>query len=234
MIIKKVNNWKTVAISKTPGSAYNVLLDNDYLISELGNIIELPKKLAFSVAKEWRSNQDVEKIKKEFHTKFCLSVFDHTVPLRLKVLQTILEYADCDLVCYLAENPIKLVERQKKLFARYIDWADEFLEIKLRIGTGIKHVKQNSKNEAKIKRYLEKLNNFELTIVYELTNLTGSFFIATAVFIGVVKAKDAWNASVIEDTFRIEMWGEIEEEIAVSKNKKEYFFSFVKLIDKLG
>ena len=176
----------------------------------------------------------LEKIKKGFHTRFCFNVFDHTAPLRLKVLQTILEYSDCDLVCYLAENPIELVERQKKLFARYIDWADEFFEIKLRTGMGIKHVKQNSKNEAKIKRYLEKLNNFELTIVYELTNLTGSFFIATAVFIGVVKVKDAWNASVIEDTFRIELWGEVEEEIAVSKNKKEYFFSFVKLIDKLG
>ncbi len=233
MIIKKVNNWKTVTVSKTKGSAYNVLLDNKYLLSELGNIIELPKRLAVSVAKEWRRNQDVEKIKKEFYTKFCLSVFDHTSPSRLKVLQTILEYADCDLVCYLAENPIELVERQKKLFARYIDWADEFLEIKLRIGTGIKHVKQNRRNEAKIKRYLEKLNNFELTIVYELTSLTGSFFIAAAFFIGVVKAKDAWNASVIEDTYRIELWGEVEEEITVSKNKQEYFFSFIKLMDKL-
>jgi len=234
LIIKKVNNWKTVSVLKTTGSAYNVLLDNDHLLTELGNIIELPRKLAVSVAKEWRRNQDVEKIKKEFHTKFCFSVFDHTAPLRLKVSQTILEYADCDLVCYLAENPIELVERQKKLFAMYIDWADEFFTIKLRTGTGIKHVKQNRKNEAKIKRYLEKLNNFELTIVYELTNLTGSFFIATAVFIGFVKAKDAWNASVIEDTYRIERWGEVEEEVAVSKNKKEYFFSFVKLMDKLG
>ena len=70
--------------------------------------------------------------------------------------------------------------------------------------------------------------------MYELTNLTGSFFIATAVFIGFVKAKDAWNASVIEDNYRIERWGEVEEEVAVSKNKKEYFFSFVKLMDKLG
>ena len=234
MIIKKVNNWKTVTISKTRGSSYRVLLDNDHLLTDLGNIIDLPKKLALSVANEWRSNQDVETIKKKFHTKFCFSVFDHTVPLRSKVLQTILEYADCDLVCYLAENPIELVERQKKLFARYIDWADEFLGIKLRTGAGIKHVKQNSKNEVKIKRYLEKLNNFELTIVYELTNLTGSFFIATAVFIGVVKARDAWNASVIEDTYRIELWGEVEEEIAVSKNKRGYFFSFVKLMDKLG
>ena len=64
--------------------------------------------------------------------------------------------------------------------------------------------------------------------------MTGSFFIATAVFIGVVKAKDAWNTSVIEDTYRIELWGEVEEETVVSKNKKEYFFSFVKLMDKLG
>ena len=77
MIIKKVNNWKKVTVSKTAGSAYNVLLDNDHLLTELGNIIKLPRKLAVSVAKEWRRNQDVEKIKKEFHTKFCFSVFDH-------------------------------------------------------------------------------------------------------------------------------------------------------------
>ncbi len=234
MIIKKVKSWKTVTISKTKGTAYNVLLDRDQLLSELGNIIELPKKLAVSVANEWRNNQDIEEIRKKFHTKFCFSVFDHTAPLRLKVLQNILEYADCDLVCYLAENPSELVERQKKLFARYIDWADKFLGIKLRIGNGIKYVKQNSKNEAKIKGYLENLDDFELTILYELTNLTGSFFIAATVFSGVVKAQVAWDASVIEDTYRIELWGEVEEEIAVSKNKKEYFFSFVKLMDKLG
>ena len=63
--------------------------------------------------------------------------------------------------------------------------------------------------------------------------MTGSFFIATAAYFGVVKAKDAWNASVIEDTYRIELWGEVPEETAASKNKKEYFFSFVKLMDKL-
>ena len=233
MVIKRVKNWKAVTISKTRVSTYNVLLDNDHLLSELGNIIELPKKLAASVAKEWRRNEDIEEIKKKFYTKFCFGVFDHTTPLRLKVFQTILEYADCDLVCYLAENPVDLVERQKKLFATYIDWADEFLGIKLITGIGIKHVKQNSQNEAKIKRYLDKLNDFELTIVYELTKLTGSFFIATAVYFGVVRAKDAWSASVIEDTYRIELWGEVPEETAVSKNKKEYFFSFVKLMDKL-
>ncbi len=234
MVIKRVKNWKAVTISKTRVSTYNVLLDNDYLLSELGTIIELPKKLAISVAKEWRRVEDIEEIKKKFYTKFCFSVFDHTAPLRLKVLQTILEYADCDLVCYLAENPIDLVERQRKLFARYLDWADEFLGVKLITGTGIKHVKQNSQNEAKIKRFLDKLNDFELTIVYQLTNLTGSFFIAAAVFSRVVKAKGAWSASTIEDTYRIELWGEVEEETVVSKNKKEYFFSFVNLMDKLG
>ncbi len=233
-MIKRGKNWKAVTIAKTRGSSYNVLLDNDHLFSELGNIIELPKKLAISVAKEWRWNEDIEEIKKKFYTKFCFSVFDHTAPLRLKVLQTILEYADCDLVCYLAENPIQLVERQKKLFVTYIDWADEFLGIKLITGSGINHVKQNRENETKIKRYLEKLNDFELTIVYELTKLTSSFFIASAVYFGVVKAKDAWNASVIEDSYRIELWGEVPEETAVYENKKEYFFSFVKLMDKLA
>ena len=232
-MIKRVKNWKTVTIAKTQGSTYNVLLDNDHLLSELGHIIELPKKLAISVAKEWRWNEDIEEIKKKFYTKFCFSVFDHTAPLRLKVSQTILEYAECDLVCYLAENPIELVERQKKVFVTYIDWADEFLGIKLITGNGINHVKQNRENEKKIKRYLEELNDFELTIVYELTNLTSSFFIATAFYFGVVKAKDAWNASVIEDTYRIELWGKVPEETEVSKNKKEYFFSFVKLMDKL-
>ena len=231
--MKKAKSWKTVNILTARSATYNVLLDKDKLLSDLGNIIELPEKLAISVANEWRSNQDVEEIKKKFHTKFCFSVFDHTAPSRLKVLQTILEYADCDLVCYLAEKPIELVEKQKKMFASYIDWANEFLGIKLITGRGINYVKQNSTNEFKIKRYLEQLNDFELTIVYELTNLTGSFFIAAAVFSGVVKAKGAWDASIIEDTYRIELWGEVEEETVISKNKKEYFFSFVKLIDKL-
>ena len=233
IIKKKTNNWKKVTISKACDKTYNILLDEKKLLSELGSVIELPKKIAISVANEWRSSLDLSEIKKQFHTKFCYSVFDHTAPVRLKVLQSILEYADCDLVCYLAESPIELVERQKKLFASYIDWANDFLGIKLRIGNGIKHIKQNNKNEDKIKKYLEKLNVFELTIVYELTNLTGSFFIAGAVFSRAVKGKDAWTASVIEDTYRIEKWGEVEEEIEASKNKKQFFFSFIKLMDKL-
>ena len=73
-MIKRVKNWKAVTIAKTRGSSYNVLLDNDHLLSELGNIIELPKKLAISVAEEWRRNEDIEEIKKKTQSLIQVSM----------------------------------------------------------------------------------------------------------------------------------------------------------------
>ena len=233
MILKKRKSWKRVEISKVGDSNYQVLLDKMQLKTELGNLVLLPKELAVSVSKEWRSGQDFSKIKSKFYTKFCFRVFDYTALFKLKVFKKIIEYADCDLICYLAESPEELTKRQKKILSNYIDWSNQRFSIKLKVATGISYVKQEDKNKLIIQNYLERLNDIELTIIDELTNLTGSFFISCALFNKAVGAMDAWNASNIEDSYRIEKWGRVTEETDIIKAKEEYFFSLAKLIDKV-
>jgi chaperone required for assembly of F1-ATPase len=233
MILQKKKSWKSVRISRVVNSTYEILLDKVRLKTEREVSIQVPKKLALSVSREWRAHEDITQIKKKFHTSFCFSVFDNTLIHKKKMLQTMLEYADCDLICYLADKPSALVNKQTKNFLPFIKLAESFFSINLNLGKGVLHIKQNSKNQRKIMAYLEKLSVFEITLLYELTNLTGSFFISTALVRGICRPTDAWRASNIEDSYRIKIWGSVEEESQLIEARRKLFYSLVKLRDKI-
>ena len=105
-----------------------------------------------------------------------------------------------------------------------IDWAEKFFSIKLNIGTGLLFIEQAPLNANIIKKFLEELDNFHLTAIHELTKSLGSFFTCLALYKNVVSPEHAWEVANVEDNFRIEVWGEVEEE----KQKKNVDFDHFK------
>ena len=230
MIIRREKFWKKVRKKERGNNLFQIYLDHTCLKSDQGKKIILPRQLAEEVTREWNADVKIDTIKNSFCTKFCFSVIDMTNRERDNVIARLVAYGNCDPICYIAAEPTKLHEMQKNLYNPLIDWAEKFLSIKLNIGPGLLFVEQSSLNSGNIKKSLEELDNFHLTAVHELTKSLGSLFTSLALYNNIVSPKLAWEVANVEDNFRIDVWGEVEEETLIKNENFDHFNKLVKIL----
>ena len=230
MIIGREKYWKKVKKEKQTDNLFLIYLDQICLKSDQGNSIKLSAQLADEVVREWNADGKIDAIKNSFYSKFCFSVADMTKKERENVLDRLVEYGNCDPICYTADQPTKLHLNQKSLYSPLINWAEKFLSIKLNKGSGLIFIEQPPLNSAKIKKYLEGLDNFHLAAISEITKSLGSFFTCLALYKNAVSQELAWKVANVEDDFRIEVWGEVEEEMLIKKVNFDYFNNSVKIL----
>ena len=230
MIISKKKYWKTVKKEKQTDNLFQIYLDEICLKSDHGNNIKLSALLADEVVREWKADGKVDAIKNSFYTKLCFSVADMTKKERENVLGRLVEYGNCDPICYIADQPTKLHLKQKRLYSPLIDWAEKFLSIKLNKGSGLLFIEQPSSNSGKIKKYLDELDNFHLAAINEITKSLGSLYTCLALYKNVVNQEFAWEVANVEDNFRIEVWGKVEEETLIKSVNFDHFNNLVKIL----
>ena len=223
MIIGRERNWKRVRKEKLSNNLFVIYLDEVLLKTDQGNHVSVSERLADKMVKEWSMEGKIDTIKNSFFTKFCFAAIDITENEREAVLGSLADYSNCDPICYIADEPTKLHLKQKDLYKPLIDWTENFLLIKLNKASGLSFVEQPSLNSSKIKKYLEELDNFHLTAVHEITKSLGSLFTCLALYNNKISSELAWEIANVEDNFRIEVWGEVEEETQ-KKNTDSYHF----------
>ncbi len=229
MIISKDKYWKSVRKEEQSKNLFLIYLDEVCLKSDKGHKLKLSEQLANEVVREWSADGKLSAIKNSFFTKFCFSAMDITKKEREAVFGRLVEYGNCDPICYIASEPTKLHLKQENLYSPLIEWAEKFFSIKLNKVTGLLFIEQPLLNANIIKKYLEELDNFHLTAIHELTKSLGSFFTCLALYKNVVSPELAWEVANVEDNFRIEVWGEVEEE----KQKKNVDFDHFKDLTKI-
>ena len=97
-------------------------------------------------------------------------------------------------------------------------------------GSGLLFIEQPSLNSGKIKKYLEELDNFHLAAINEITKSLGSLFTCLALYKNAINQETAWEVANVEDNFRIEVWGEVEEETLIKKVNFDHFNSLVNIL----
>jgi chaperone required for assembly of F1-ATPase len=230
MIISREKYWKSVRKEKQSNNLFHIFLDEECLRSDKGNIVKLSEQLADEIVREWGMDGKVDAIKNSLFTKFCFTALDITEKEREAVLDHLVDYGNCDPICYIADEPIKLHLKQKKLYNPIINWVEKFFSIRLNRGTGLLFIEQPSLNAGIIKKYLEEFDNFHLTAIHELTKSLGSLFTCLAVYKDVVCPELAWEVANVEDNFRIEIWGEVEEEMQKKNVDSDHFKFLVKIL----
>jgi chaperone required for assembly of F1-ATPase len=136
------------------------------------------------------------------------------VPQRSQAAAEIVGYAGTDLVCYRADRPAELVQRQTVLWQPLLDWATLRFDAPLLVVTGIAPKQQPPAAIAAIKSAVESLDPFWLTALHGATTACGSVVIGLALVEQRLDAEDAWQASQLDETFQIEKWGEDPEAAA--------------------
>ena len=127
----------------------------------------------------------------------------------------IVRYAGSDLLCYRAEEPEALAERQRLAFDPILAWAAEALGARFVLTSGIVHVEQPPESIAAIRSAVGDFDDpVALAALSAMTTLTGSALLALAVARGRLSPEEAWLAAHVDENFQAERWGADQEATA--------------------
>jgi chaperone required for assembly of F1-ATPase len=117
-------------------------------------------------------------------------------------------YAGSDLLCYRAEAPETLAQRQAEAFDPVLAWARETLGARFNLAAGVMHIDQPPETLAAVRSALEARDDpVVLAALSAMTNLTGSALLALATAHGFLEPEEAWRIAHVDEGFQNELWG---------------------------
>ncbi|HJO97764.1 MAG: ATP12 family protein [Rhodospirillales bacterium] len=176
------------------------------------SLILSSQALAQAVAKEWAAQGDIIDPGSMPLTGLANAVLDYAGSGRSVMIDGVLAYAATDLVCYRAEEPTELVERQARAWQPLLDWADDTHGAGLLVTRGIVPVTQPAAAQAALRRAVEELDDIHLVAVSAAAGTTESLVIALALVAGRIDSEEAWEAAQLDESFQRERWGEDAED----------------------
>lgn len=194
--------------------------DSMYCVHLDGKAIKTPEKspclmpnieMAKAVAKEW-NDQDQDIVPHSMPmTKLMNTAIDRVGKRREELIDELVDFAGSDQLCYRAEHPEELVLLQKKLWDPYLDLLSENHGVKFNLTKGVMFIEQDETSLLKIRKIIEKIEDFKLMAFYGMTTVTGSISIGLNLFEGHVSVEEAWDAGHLDENFQVSQWGEDDE-----------------------
>ncbi|MEL6967673.1 MAG: ATP12 family protein [Pseudomonadota bacterium] len=128
------------------------------------------------------------------------------------VKEDIVRFAGTDMLCYRADAPQGLVDRQRLQWDPVLDWAETRLGARFVLAEGVMHVAQPAESIAAFGIHVGGVNDpLELSSLHVVTSLTGSAILAMAVLMGQLNCDEAWTKAHLDEDWNIEQWGRDEE-----------------------
>jgi chaperone required for assembly of F1-ATPase len=206
--------YKTVRVAAAE-EGHTVTLDGRPVKTPGGSILSMPTKaLAKAVAGEWRAQESKIRPHTMPLTQLLVTAIDRVARERRAVIGQVVGYAGTDLVCYRAEYPPDLVERQQTGWQPLLAWLEQSHKVRLEVTSGIVPVAQSRAALDALNRVVEAMDDFELTALAGITAACGSLVIALALVAGHIDAETAYELSQLDESHQIERWGEDPEATA--------------------
>jgi chaperone required for assembly of F1-ATPase len=226
--------YKAVSVAEVEGG-FGILLDQRALRTPAKRPLILPRQaLAQALAEEWAAQADAILPATMPLVKLVSTALDLVVDKHETVAAEAAGYAGTDLLCYRADAPVSLVERQARLWQPLLDWAALRFDAPLRVTTGVSPVPQPAASLKALHAVLRDLDPLGLTAVADLTAVSGSLILALAVWDGEIDAEQAWNAAMLDEDFQIERWGEDAEAAERRARQRRDLDAAVRLLGLIG
>lgn len=203
--------WTQVRVEPV-AEGYRLWLDDRPLATPGKHPLILPTRpLADAVAAEWDAQEGEIRPLTMPCTRAANSAIERVMPQHAEVAAILSDYGASDLLCYRAEGPDELTQRQAAAWDPLLDWAHARYGARLRVGAGIVPVAQDPAALAALARVVQATAAFPMTALHDLVTLTGSLVLGLAVTEGRISASQAWAASRIDEAWQIETWGVDDE-----------------------
>jgi chaperone required for assembly of F1-ATPase len=192
--------------------AFVLVLDGKQARTPARAPLAVPSRaLGEAMAEEWNAQGPRIDPRSMPLTRIVNVAIDGVARHRREVIAEIVKYAGSDMVCYRAEEPAELVERQREAWDPLLAWADEALGCPLNQATGILFADQPKASLDAVFSEVSKYDNFGLAALSVITTLTGSAILALAVAKARLEPESAWAAAYLDENYQNERWG-IDEE----------------------
>lgn len=220
--------YKSIAVTDQLGIA----LDGRSVKTPLKAALILPNRaLAEAVAAEWDAQVDVINPHAMPLTKLANTAIDRVIPERPKIAAEILEFAGSDMVCYRAESPEGLVQRQTTHWDPIIAWAKADLKVGFAAVSTITHKRQSPAALQAMEAHIKSLDPFSFVAVHNLSTLTGSALLAAMTAAGKIPPDAAWRAANVDEDWQSETWGEDAEATARRAGRFKEFSACVRFVN---
>lgn len=185
-----------------------ILLDGRPVRTPARHPVELPtEELAEAVAAEWCAQGDEIDPHAMPLTGLANAAIDRVAPDPTAFAQGLARYAESDLLCYRAEGPRPLVERQAAVWDPVLAWARRRYDVDFAVTAGVIHTPQPASTIERLAAAVAARDPFRLAALSPLVTISGSLVIALALAEGEIGLDAAWNAAILDEAWQAEQWG---------------------------
>jgi chaperone required for assembly of F1-ATPase len=212
-----------------------VLLDGRPLHTPAKRVLTLPSAaLAEALADEWRAQGGTIRPEGMPLTRLANTAQDRMPELRAAAIDEAVGYAGTDLLCYRAAMPLALVERQQLLWQPLLDWAAATFGTRLAVTTTLQPVTQPDAAVRGLRTAVEALGDWPLVGLHAATTALGSLVLGLALTRGRIDAEQALAASLLDELFEIEHWGQDAENMRRHDALRREVEAVALFLDRLG
>lgn len=199
--------YKDVTVVEADGG-FAVQLDGRNVRGPKGGRVVLPTRaLAEQVAAEWAGQGERLDLARMHATRLANTAIDSVPVARDATAQSVADYAASDLVCYFAEGPSGLVERQVHGWEPVLQRIEAEAKLAFIRAAGIVHREQPQQTLADVKALALGLGDFGLTGLAFGAALFGSGILAVALQRGWLTGEQAFELSRLDEAWQEDQWG---------------------------
>ncbi|MFL5254897.1 MAG: ATP12 family chaperone protein [Rhodopila sp.] len=207
--------WESAAI-QGESEGYSIRLDGRPMRLPGGAVLMVrPKKLALAVAEEWQLAGGAKGDEMSFDdtplTRVAGTAQERIAPDPDPTVDAIARYGESDLLCYRAETPPALVERQEARWQPWLDWVAREYDAPLRVTAGIGYIKQHHDSIDRLRRAVAAQDVYVLAGLGIAVPALGSLVLGLTLAAGALDAATAAELGALDELFQAELWGEDEE-----------------------
>ncbi len=200
--------YKDVSVVEEDGG-FAVALDGRKVKTPAKAAQIVPTKAAAQLmANEWVTQGDEISPDTMPVTRMVNSSIDSIAKNRSHVVDEIAAFGGSDLICYRADEPDELVNRQNEAWDRFHIWLAETWGVKLAMTTGVMPVSQRDEDLLILRQAVDKQNDFILSGLHTVVTISGSLVMGLAFLSGDFDIDDIWQASRVDEVYQAEEWGE--------------------------
>lgn len=205
--------YQTVAVTEVPGG-FGIALDGKGMNTPGKAVLCLPgRALAEAIAAEWDAvpagaTLDPGRLPL---TRLANTAIDLVPAKRDAVIAAVLAYGSTDLLCYRADKPPELVERQHRLWQPLLDWVAQRYDARMAVVVGLMPQAQPKQAVQSLTTAVAALDDWRLTALQSGVESAGSLVLGLALLDGRLDAATAFSLSELDDDYQIELWGEDPE-----------------------
>jgi chaperone required for assembly of F1-ATPase len=203
--------YKAVTVVEDEGG-FAVRLDGRNVRSPRSSKLVAPtRELAELIAEEWASQTDVIELGVMHATRLAFTASEAIPAAREATAEQVAHYAGSDLLCYFAEDPVELRERQTTAWDPILARAENELGLVFARALGLIHKAQPQATLDRVKALALAADDFTLAGLAFGTSLFGSAILTLALQRAWLTGEEAWILSRVDEAFQESKWG-IDEE----------------------